>query len=532
MDEFKSKFDVGKQLKHIQDELVNERNKALQLQNILHNYTKKDIIELLESTNNKLEQELSIAIQSKLQLCSSTSLEIMRLRQNICSLTNELQVQHGKIPPIKIIKYRPINKNQIRVDTIKKGDCITYPRAFSFVEIKYIGWKYEKNKWIRFTSSATEITTWETRLGNHENIFGLEQAILSMSKNEITNVFVPSRLGYGIHGAPPLILPHQNLKFQLSLIDIYNVQKGLLDITQTRINSLKDRQVLISGYVNKNFDGFIPVDIIKLFLIFHCSNDLNIFRAELCENITFKANDNAFTAKLFVDRDLYNDLKLTISVDEIVSVDELVIVQYEINCDKIGLYECGYSRIYSCAGLLKSSEHISDMLIDEEEELEFSIRFAVSLHKITEYGSDVYHIFPKSKIDSNYNDNDLYVKYNMYVMNIKCDWILCKYMLPDGLLKGKFFFGQNCFCLQCENINDGEILEVYLKLMIATNYYDRVIIECTLISRNNNTEKAVVNELQHNRKGTFHLIDILDATSYSLHVKVMFGNNISAFQIL
>merc|ERR1712048_528338 len=60
----------------------------------------------------------------------------------------------------------------------------------------------------------------ETRLGNHENIIGLEQAVLSMTKGEVARVWVPSRLGYGVHGAEPLIPPNTDLVFELTLVEI------------------------------------------------------------------------------------------------------------------------------------------------------------------------------------------------------------------------------------------------------------------------------------------------------------------------
>merc|ERR1712129_237797 len=55
-----------------------------------------------------------------------------------------------------------------------------------------------------------------------ENIIGLEQAVLSMTKGEVARVWVPSRLGYGVHGAEPLIPPNTDLVFELTLVEIRN----------------------------------------------------------------------------------------------------------------------------------------------------------------------------------------------------------------------------------------------------------------------------------------------------------------------
>merc|ERR1712154_412947 len=88
----------------------------------------------------------------------------------------------------------------------------------------YTGYKYlvDSNRWTKFTSTNISSTVFETRLGNHENIIGLEQAVLSMTRGEVARVWVPSRLGYGVHGAEPLIPPNTDLVFELTLVEIRN----------------------------------------------------------------------------------------------------------------------------------------------------------------------------------------------------------------------------------------------------------------------------------------------------------------------
>merc|ERR1719203_1567406 len=107
---------------------------------------------------------------------------------------------------------------------IQEGDGSTYPDPFAAVDLKYTGYKYlrDSNKWTKFTSTNISSTVFETRLGNHENIIGLEQAVLSMTKGEVARVWVPSRLGYGVHGAEPLIPPNTDLVFELTLVEIRN----------------------------------------------------------------------------------------------------------------------------------------------------------------------------------------------------------------------------------------------------------------------------------------------------------------------
>jgi len=114
--------------------------------------------------------------------------------------------------------------SRIDIRTVTAGDGRTYPDPFAAVDLKYTGYKYlhETNEWTKFTSTNISLTVFETRLGNHENIIGLEQAVLSMTKGEVARVWVPSRLGYGVHGAEPLIPPNTDLVFELTLVEIRN----------------------------------------------------------------------------------------------------------------------------------------------------------------------------------------------------------------------------------------------------------------------------------------------------------------------
>ena len=118
--------------------------------------------------------------------------------------------------------HRDISRIDIR--TVEAGDGVTYPDPFAAVDLKYTGYKYirDNQQWTKFTSTNISSTVFETRLGNHENIIGLEQAVLSMTKGEVARVWVPSRLGYGVHGAEPLIPPNTDLVFELTLVEIRN----------------------------------------------------------------------------------------------------------------------------------------------------------------------------------------------------------------------------------------------------------------------------------------------------------------------
>eukprot|EP01084_Bolivina_argentea_P273933 466760_1 len=114
------------------------------------------------------------------------------------------------------------DRSRIDIRTIEKGDDKTYVQPFGSVTVMYTGYKYLNKEWIKFTTDDTDIREFETRLGNQENIIGLEQGILSMSLGEVSIIWIPSRLGYGQWGALPLIETHTDLIFKLRLLEIDN----------------------------------------------------------------------------------------------------------------------------------------------------------------------------------------------------------------------------------------------------------------------------------------------------------------------
>lgn len=58
------------------------------------------------------------------------------------------------------------------------------------------------------------------QLGAGGSIIGFEDALKNLSEGAKANVYVPSFIGYGAEGRPPVIMPNQNLIFNIEVVDI------------------------------------------------------------------------------------------------------------------------------------------------------------------------------------------------------------------------------------------------------------------------------------------------------------------------
>merc|ERR1712154_348597 len=145
--------------------------------------------------------------------------------ENESSIIERLRTSQDKLrEQLRSVPFPHNDHSRIDIRTVQMGDGKTWPDPFAAVDLQYTGWRYDtiEEKWSKFTSTQISSTIFETRLGNHENIIGLEQAVLTMTLGETARVWVPSRLGYGVHGAEPLIPANTDLVFELSLVAVRN----------------------------------------------------------------------------------------------------------------------------------------------------------------------------------------------------------------------------------------------------------------------------------------------------------------------
>lgn len=96
-----------------------------------------------------------------------------------------------------------------------------FPEKGDLVQVHYTGWlDVDGQPGAQFDSSVERGTPFEFPVGAGYVIKGWDEAVLAMKVGEKRRVFIPSKLGYGAHGAGGLIPPHANLIFDIELLAI------------------------------------------------------------------------------------------------------------------------------------------------------------------------------------------------------------------------------------------------------------------------------------------------------------------------
>jgi FKBP-type peptidyl-prolyl cis-trans isomerase FkpA len=98
-------------------------------------------------------------------------------------------------------------------DVAKKGDNVT---------VHYTGWIKEADgsKGLEFDTSRPPGRPITFRLGRNKVIKGWEEGIAGMRVGGKRTLFVPSSLAYGKRGAGHIVLPNQDLIFEVELIGL------------------------------------------------------------------------------------------------------------------------------------------------------------------------------------------------------------------------------------------------------------------------------------------------------------------------
>lgn len=107
------------------------------------------------------------------------------------------------------------NAKDLKVETVKEGDCSRIAKKGDSLLMHYEG-TLEDGK--EFDSSYKRGSPFEFTLGAGMVISGWDKGLEGICKGEIRNLVIPSDMGYGDSGYPPVIPPKATLKFKVELV--------------------------------------------------------------------------------------------------------------------------------------------------------------------------------------------------------------------------------------------------------------------------------------------------------------------------
>lgn len=104
----------------------------------------------------------------------------------------------------------------MKSDILKEGTG-QVAQAGNRVAVHYVGTLTDGNK---FDSSRDRGRPFTFTLGKGEVIKGWDQGVAGMKIGEVRRLTIPSDLGYGKRGSPPVIPPDATLVFEVELLEI------------------------------------------------------------------------------------------------------------------------------------------------------------------------------------------------------------------------------------------------------------------------------------------------------------------------
>jgi FKBP-type peptidyl-prolyl cis-trans isomerase FkpA len=104
-------------------------------------------------------------------------------------------------------------------DAVGEGESA---KAGNTVSVQYTGWiqKADGGKGLLFDTTRDTGRPFEFRLGRRKVIQGWEEGIRGMQLGGKRTLIVPSELAYGKRGSGQIVLPNQNLIFEVELVGL------------------------------------------------------------------------------------------------------------------------------------------------------------------------------------------------------------------------------------------------------------------------------------------------------------------------
>mmetsp|Transcript_61075 Transcript_61075/g.123944 ORF Transcript_61075/g.123944 Transcript_61075/m.123944 type:complete len:112 (-) Transcript_61075:24-359(-) len=107
---------------------------------------------------------------------------------------------------------------RVGVEIFTAGDGINYPqKGKHVVTIHYVGYRQKDGS--KFDSSRDRGMPFKFKLGAEQVIKGLDDGVAQLSIGEKAKLTIPSGLAYAERGFPGLIEPHENLVFEVELLN-------------------------------------------------------------------------------------------------------------------------------------------------------------------------------------------------------------------------------------------------------------------------------------------------------------------------
>ncbi len=103
------------------------------------------------------------------------------------------------------------------VETVQKGDGVTFPKAGDKVVVHYTGTLLNKKV---FDSSRTRGSPFSFTIGVGQVIRGWDEGVMKMSVGERANITCAPSYAYGAKGFPPVIPANSHLVFDVELLKI------------------------------------------------------------------------------------------------------------------------------------------------------------------------------------------------------------------------------------------------------------------------------------------------------------------------
>lgn len=105
----------------------------------------------------------------------------------------------------------------------RKSQEKTVAESGDQVSVHYTGWLQDGTK---FDSSLDRMQPFNFTLGASQVIAGWDQGVQGMKVTEKRELYIPSDMGYGRYGYPPIIPENANLKFEVELLSVKKATIG------------------------------------------------------------------------------------------------------------------------------------------------------------------------------------------------------------------------------------------------------------------------------------------------------------------